>query len=202
MQGQAIVETNGAGGHNGLDTGGVGNVGHGGASSRASIVHALAEQSQAARSLIENMKALVGDDDELIETAVEGETNLHEALETALNRLAELNAIQESISTLMETLRARNERLASQREAIRTAMAIAMEMGAVKKLELPLGTLSLRTVAPTVEITDEAAIPARFWKPQDPKLDKREVAKALKDGLSVPGAQMSPPTTTISVRTA
>lgn len=28
MQGQAIVETNGAGGHNGFDTGGVGNVGH------------------------------------------------------------------------------------------------------------------------------------------------------------------------------
>lgn len=200
MQGQAIVETNGTGGHRGLDTGGVGNVGHGGTSSRASIVHALAEQSQAARSLIENMKALVGDDDELIETAVEGETNLHEALGTALNRLAELNAIQESIATLMETLRARNERLASQREAIRTAMAIAMEMGAVKKLELPLGTLSLRTVAPTVEITDEAAIPARFWKAADPRLNKKDILAALKAGEVIPGATLTDGTTTIQVK--
>lgn len=37
MQGQSLVETNGTGGHNGLDTGGVGNVGHGGSVGGTSV---------------------------------------------------------------------------------------------------------------------------------------------------------------------
>jgi hypothetical protein len=144
------------------------------------------------------MRALVGDDEEMIETAVEGETNLHEALETALTRLAEIDALRDGINAVMDGLQLRDARLKSQRESIRTAMMIAMEMGQIKRLELPLGTLSLRTVAPAVEITDEAAIPSRYWKAQDPKIDKRELLKALKTG-PVAGAQLTPPSTTISV---
>lgn len=200
MQGQHAVE-NGTGHHNGLDTGGVAHNGHGGAVARASVIHALSEQSQAARSLIENMRVLVGDDDELIETAVEGETDLHEALAAALSRLAELGALQDSIATMIGSLQARKQRLTAQYEAIRTAMAVAMEMGEVKKLELPLGTISLRSVAPAVEITDEAAIPARFWKAADPRLNKKDILAALKDG-PVAGAQLTPPSSTISVRFA
>jgi hypothetical protein len=137
----------------------------------------------------------------MIDTAVEGETNLHEALAEALGRLAEIRALQEGIDTLVKSLEARSQRLGAQYASIRTAMTVAMECDEVKKLELPLGTLSLRTVAPAVEITDEAAIPAQYWKAQDPKLDKRELLKALKDD-AIPGATLTPPSTTISVRFA
>lgn len=173
--------------------------GTGGEPKKAAVIRDLSEQSLAARALVESMRALIGDDDEIIDTAVEGETDLHEALAAALGRLAELDALRLSIDTLMSSLQARGERLAKQREAIRTAMCVAMECGAVKTIEMPLGTVSMRTVAPAVEVTDESAIPAVFWRPQAPKLDKRMLLQALKSG-AVAGACLTPPSTTISVR--
>lgn len=197
----AVVETTGNGHHNGIDPGSVVPQRDGGGSSRSSIVHELSEQGKAARLLIEGMRALVGEDDEMIETAVEGETNLHEALYEAMRRLAEIEALGSAIGEMIDKLKARKERFAKQADSIRTAMCVAMEIGEVKKLEFPIGTVSLRSVPPSVQIDDESAIPARFWKTRDPQIDKRELLKALKDE-TIPGASLSAPGTTISVRFA
>jgi hypothetical protein len=51
-----------------------------------------------------------------------------------------------------------------------------------------------------VLIVDEAAIPADFWKPSDPKLDKKAVGEALKAGREVAGAMMSNGGETLQVR--
>lgn len=201
MQDQNAVEIQGNGHHNGVDTGSVVPHRDGGGAARSSIVHELSEQGKAARLLIEGMRALVGEDDEMIETVVEGETNLHEALYAAMRRLAEIEALDSAIGDMIDKLKARKERFAKQADAIRTAMCVAMEIGEVKKLEFPIGTVSLRSVPPSVQIDDESAIPARFWKTRDPQIDKRELLKALKDE-TIPGASLSAPGTTISVRFA
>ena len=46
----------------------------------------------------------------------------------------------------------------------------------------------------------EALIPAKFWKPQDPKLDRAAVAEALKAGETVPGASLSNGGLSLSIR--
>lgn len=53
--------------------------------------------------------------------------------------------------------------------------------GTVYKLRVQKG--SMRT-----DILDEKEIPAAFWKPQAPKLDKSELRTALQGGETVPGA--------------
>ena len=52
-----------------------------------------------------------------------------------------------------------------------------------------------------VQVVEESAIPAGYWRPQPPKLDRQAVLVALKDGVSVPGAALSSPAPTIAVRT-
>lgn len=164
------------------------------------VIHALHEETIAATSLLESLRTLIGDDEDMQATAVEGETNLHEAINNAMTRLAELNGLMNGIAGMMADLKDRGERLERQRDNIRTAIAVAMEAAGMKRHEGPLATLTLKAVPPKVEIVDEADIPAAFWKPQDPKLDKAGLLKALKDGQQITGATLSNGGVTLQVK--
>ena len=62
-------------------------------------------------------------------------------------------------------------------------------------------TASLRQGAPALEVTAEDRIPAAYWKPQPPKLDKQGLLVALKNGTAIDGAAIIPPKMQLSVRT-
>ena len=62
-------------------------------------------------------------------------------------------------------------------------------------------TASLRAGAPTLNVITEDKIPAAYWKPQPPKLDKQGILSALKTGAAVEGASLLPPQMQLSVRT-
>jgi len=113
-----------------------------------------------------------------------------------------LEAHDDGLKRHAETVAARRERLRKQAEGIRTALAAAMAHSGVKKLETPLATVSLRAVAPSVVVVDEAEIPAAFWKRGDPKLDRKALLESLKDKRPVPGAQLSNGGETLAVRWA
>ena len=162
----------------------------------------LRRETEEARALLANLKDIIGDDDQAQADAVEGETSLHEAIASGVARLAEVQTLQLGIDAMVEQLQERGSRFERQRDNIRTAICAAMEAANIKKLELPIATVSLRAVPPKAEIIDEAAIPAKFWKPQDPKLDRKAVLDALKAKETVPGATLSNGGLTISVKGA
>lgn len=164
------------------------------------VLTTLNTEAQAATALIQSLNYLLADDDEARADAVEGETNLNEAISDAVKRLAELESMGVAIMGMISDLNARKVRFEAQYERIRTAIGMAMEAVNLRKLELPVATISLKAVPPKVEITDESIIPAVFFKTQEPRLDKREVMKALKDKKDVPGAILSNGGLTISVR--
>lgn len=173
----------------------------GGADQRGTqIAYRLHQETEAARALLENIRDLIADDEDASADAIEGETNLFEAIGSAFKRLAELKAMSASIDAMIGDLKKRQDRFAAQDQNIRTALLVAMETVNVKRLEMPLGTLSLKAVAPKVEIIDESAIPAKFWKAQDPKIDKRALMDALKDKQEIPGATLSNGGQTIAVK--
>lgn len=163
-------------------------------------MQALRSETEAARALLGSMADILGDDDELKESTVEGETNLYEAINAALGRIVELNGHIESLEAMASSLKERSSRFDRQSALIRSAIQMAMEIGEVRKLESPLATLSLRAVPPAVQIIAEADIPAKFWKPVDPKLDKKALLAALKDGERVPGATLDNGGQTLSIR--
>ena len=157
-------------------------------------------EGEAARVLLAYIKDIVGDDEEMTLTAIEGETSFLEAVDAALARIAEVTAHAEAIAAQALALRDRKERFLYQGECIRTALHVALEQAGLRKLERPQATLSVRAVPAKAEILDEAAIPVKFWKEQAPKLDKKAVLEALKAKEDVPGASLSNGGETIAIR--
>jgi len=157
-------------------------------------------QGEAARNLLLNIKDIVEDDAELIETAIEGETSLKEAISAAVDRILELDAYEEAIATQISSLQVRRERFEHQSERIKAAIHVAMGQAELRKLELTQATLGVRAVPAKCEITDEAMIPSKFWKVQAPRLDKKSVLDALKAKEDVPGAVLSNGGETLSLR--
>jgi hypothetical protein len=157
-------------------------------------------EAEAARGLMLNIRAVIGDDEEAVHDAIEGETNLIETIGSAVDRVAELEAHADALKARIDDLKARKERLSNQAEHIRTALVVAMGVADLKKLELPQATISRRPTPVTVSLINEADIPSRFWKPADPKLDKKAVLEALKAKEVVPGATLSNGCETVSIR--
>lgn len=146
----------------------------------------LKDEGAAAQALLASIRAAIGDDEQAALDAIEGETTLLEAVDASLNRLAEIEALRDSIGALIASYRERSDRLDNQSEQIRAALCLAMSAAGVKKLERPAGTLSLRSVPPKAIITSEVELPARFFVEQNPKLDKKAVLDALKAGEKIP----------------
>jgi hypothetical protein len=157
-------------------------------------------QGEAARALLANVRDVIGDDEDMIATAVEGETTLVEVISDAVDRTQELKSHREAIETRIKELGERRDRFEDQEARIKAAIHVAMGQAEVRKMELPQATISLRAVPPKAEITDEALVPSKFWKAQDPKLDKKAVLDALKGKEDVPGASLSNGCETISIR--
>lgn len=164
-----------------------------------SIARRLDIEAEAAKALLANLRDVLAGDDDLAADMIEGETGLMEAADAALARIQELAAFEDAIKAQIDDLKARKDRFANQADMIRAALASAMGMADLKKLERPAGTISLRAVPPSAVVLNEAEIPADFWVRQDPKLDKRALLAALKDG-PVAGATLSNGGVTISVR--
>ncbi len=160
----------------------------------------LQNEGEAARALLANIRSVIGEDDEAAADAVEGETNLIEAIDASLDRLAEIDTLNEAISNLVKSYKERADRLEHQSEQIRAALGVALSTAGLRKIERPAGTLSLRAVPPKAIITSEVDLPARFFVEQNPKLDKKAVLDALKAGETVPGAELSNGSETISIR--
>lgn len=157
-------------------------------------------QGEAAKALLLNIKDVVADDTEMIETAIEGETNLKEAISSAVDRILELDAHEEALTVQIKALSERKERFAHQSERIKAAIHVAMGQAELRKLELPQATLGVRAVPVKCEIVDESLIPSKFFKPQDPKLDRKAILDALKNKEAVSGALLSNGGETLSLR--
>jgi hypothetical protein len=155
------------------------------------IGHTLHRESEAARILLAQIADIIGDDEEAKADAVEGETNLLEAIDLAVQQLVDDMAAIKGLNDYIEKMTARKERLLNRVAHFRTALAAAMEQAGRKKIDHPAVTLSLRAVAPSVAVSDEESIPSKFWKPAAPKLDRKAVLDALKAKEAVPGASLS-----------
>lgn len=170
-------------------------------SDRKQAGHELYRQTEAARVLIANFRDVLGDDAQAIADTVEGETDLHAAMERALNRIGEIEILETGLEAKLGEMKTRCDRLKQQREMLRTSLAVALEVAQLKKLETPLATISLKNVPPKVVIVDESLVPSMYWQSRDPTLNKSAVAAALKAGEVVPGAHLGNGSLTIQIVT-
>lgn len=165
-----------------------------------STMRNLQREMEAAKIVKEQIAVLAGDDEDFIRDSIEGETNLFEIISALVAADGEDKALVEGLDHFADALDARKQRIKQRIETRRALLASAMEIAELKKLETPAGTISQTKVAPKPIVQDEADIPAEFWKPSDPKLDRKALGDALKEGRVIPGATMSNGGFTVTIR--
>lgn len=163
------------------------------------VEHKLHNEGRAVRALLDGLR-LDPNDSELVRDTVEGESGLFEAIDAVLLSMDESAILIDGIKAREAELKERRSRLekgvARKRALIEQAMLIAEQT----ELRRPMATLSLATRPGGVVITDESAIPAAYWVPSDPKLDKTALLAAMKGGQSVSGAEIGNGSVSLTVR--
>lgn len=145
------------------------------------------------KAMLENEGALYDEngniDEQLIFDTIEGESNLHDMLLELEGKIAEYGTMQDAIKLHIDILNKRKTRMQRSAETLRTIILSAMDKAGIQKIEGALATLSVKNKAPSLIVTDESLIPSDYFELK-PKLDKKAVTAALKDKISVPGAEL------------
>jgi hypothetical protein len=139
-------------------------------------------------------------DPQLLLDTLEGETNLAEMVcvlhEETLSDQAMLDGTKAMIATLQERASGIERRIETKRGLI----MMAMDRSGLGTIRGPLATFSLRDTKPKLVVGEESQIPSRFFKPADPKLDRDAVKTELEAGKEVPGASLSNPGISLTIR--
>jgi hypothetical protein len=161
------------------------------------------KEAQAVAAVQASLRQLgEADDETLLADSIAGETSLLEAIDQLLLTIAESTGLAKGAQDAAQMLCARAARLERRAETARGVIEQALMIAELDKLERPTATLSLARRAAKLEVLEEADVPAEFWKPGDPKLDKKALLAALKDGRAVPGACLANSAPSLTIRSA
>jgi hypothetical protein len=163
---------------------------------------ALERERRAAEALRDTLLKLPDMDEETTRDTIEGETDLHGAIAGVVALITDAEVMAEGLAAKIKQFEARLKRYEDRVGFLRAAVEQAMVIGEMPKLALPDCTLSLGRRTPGVVITNEALIPAEYWKPQDPALDKKALKEALKDKKDIPGATLGNGGVSLTIRRA
>jgi hypothetical protein len=141
------------------------------------------------------------DDAELRADMLEGSTAAFDVLSRLVAIERDAESMAKATAGRIAELQARKARYERRQEAMRALMHRIMRAGDIPKAALAEATVSVRAVAPKVEIVDEALLPK--WAVRvTVSPDKTAIKEALAAGKTVKGARMGEAGETISVRVA
>jgi Siphovirus Gp157 len=139
-------------------------------------------------------------DEDTLRDTLEGISSLPEALATVVRSYLDDLTFAAALGIRISEMQDRLSRIEQRAEKKRGVITAVMERADIRKLVEPDFTASLRAVPPSLLVMDEREVPAAFWRPQAPKLDRRALIAALGAGQLVPGAALGNGTMTLSVR--
>lgn len=140
-------------------------------------------------------------DEDTLRDTLDGITNLNEKLSAVIRSHLEDRSLIGALKARVNEMQERLKRLEYRAEKKRALVTEVMQRAELKKLTDAEFTASLRPSRPRLVVTDEEAIPPKFWNPQPAKLDRMSLLRELETKGPVPGAVLSNASATISVRT-
>lgn len=132
--------------------------------------------------------------------AIESETDLDQMLTSIVRQIDDAKAMESGTKERLDELKARKDRFARRQEALRNLAFKIMDHANVRKMELPLATLSIRNGQPQL-VGDAPAghLPDDLCKISR-EVDRTKIKDALKAGLTVPGFEISNGQPSLSIR--
>ncbi len=138
-------------------------------------------------------------DDPDYETLIESECDALERIRRILRAARYTEANSKALKEIEEENRERRKRFDAKAETLRAVAKQAMQTLGLPKIEAPDFSASLTATRPSVVIEDETAIPSQLCKTTVAP-DKNAIKAALEQGEAVPGASLSAPSQTLTVR--
>lgn len=154
-------------------------------------------------AILAEIKALTSDV-EAVRDTFEGATDAEGVIDLLLKLTGEDEAMIAAIEGHETQLGKRRARLKTRVAAGKALMFRVLKMGNGRKMERPLGTVSLDRKAASLGDLIESKIPATYWMEPAPVLDRQRLladAKSAKsDGGEIPGVTLAPDAQILKIR--
>ena len=146
---------------------------------------------QTIRRWADEIRAELGEDldTETFMDTLDGVTDAADIADRMIADMLAAEAMGEAIRGEISDLTARRDRYDARKDAFRRQLLSLLDATGEKKMERPRATISRRAGLPSVQITDEAAIPSQLCKTTVAP-DKAAIKAQLLAGETVPGAQI------------
>lgn len=149
---------------------------------------------------VAELRAVLGDaDPDLVHDTLEGETDVFELLDWALDKIAEEEAAQEAIASRITALRERSKASEGRVARLRGILEVLIASTGEKSVRRPEATVTLGWKKPGIALIDEAVLPEQFWKIER-KVSRAAINEALAKGEAVPGIVFDNGGQTLTVR--
>lgn len=152
--------------------------------------------------MAESLREMLGEDfdDATFLDTLDGETDAMDLADRLISAALDAEAMADAIREQEAAMRARRVRYDARADAFRKQMLTLIDAVGVKKIERPRATISRRAGLPSVQITDETAIPTQLCKTVVAP-DKAAIKAQLLAGETVPGAAIVVGDDGVTVRT-
>jgi hypothetical protein len=154
---------------------------------------ALSQELEAKQTLLDQLRAVATDDFDFFTDLLEGETNLLELIAALDASIVDDEILVDGTKAALDKLQARKRTAENRIELKRRLLAHTLQQIGLKSLRTPTTTLTLAEASLKAIAVAPEDIPARWWKPQPPKLDQdgltraiRARDKALKEAEAIP----------------
>ena len=137
----------------------------------------------------DNIRAMVGDDEDCFLDTLDGETDAMDVLGKLIQERQEIQANEAAVKDLAKTYQERAARLNAKADAISQTIGHLLDAIGSKKVAHPLATVSRTKARQSVLVTNPEEIPTQLTKTKRSP-DLVAIREQLEAGEFVPGAEI------------
>jgi hypothetical protein len=141
---------------------------------------ALSQELEAKQPLLDQLRALAADDPDFFTDLLEGESNLLELIAALDASIVDDETLADGAKAALDKLQTRKRAAENRIELKCRLLAHTLQQIGLKTLRTPTATLTLAEASLKAIAVAPEDIPARWWKPQPPKLDQDGLTKAVR----------------------
>jgi hypothetical protein len=141
------------------------------------------------RRMSDNIRAMVGDDEDCFLDTLDGETDAMDVLGKLIQERQEIQANEVAVKALAKTYQERAAKLNAKADAISQTIGHLLDAIGSKKVAHPLATVSRTKARQSVLVTNPEEIPTQLTKVKRSP-DLAAIKKQLEAGEFVPGAEI------------
>ena len=141
------------------------------------------------RRMSDNIRAMVGDDEDCFLDTLDGETDAMDVLGKLIQERQEIQANEAAVKDLAKTYQERAARLNAKADAISQTIGHLLDAIGSKKVAHPLATVSRTKARQSVLVTNPEEIPTQLTKTKRSP-DLVAIREQLEAGEFVPGAEI------------